>query len=62
MFFILNIRPNLKVLSKEAGHLTDVIVKTSSLAEKVSSKVRELDLAKVRNKIIDMICVLKFRK
>ncbi|XP_057291059.1 conserved oligomeric Golgi complex subunit 4-like [Hydractinia symbiolongicarpus] len=40
--------PNLKLLSKEAGHLTDVIVKTSSLAEKVSSKVRELDLAKSR--------------
>ena len=29
--------PNLDVLSKEASHLTDVISKTSSLAEKVSS-------------------------
>jgi len=37
----------LGILSKESAHLTDVIEKTSSLAEKVSSKVRELDLAKV---------------
>ena len=45
IFFVF--RPNLGVLSKEAVHLSDVIEKTSFLAEKVSSKVRELDLAKV---------------
>ena len=46
-FFYLFYRPNLSVLSKEATHLSNVIEKTSSLAEKVSSKVRELDIAKV---------------
>ncbi|XP_066927345.1 conserved oligomeric Golgi complex subunit 4-like [Clytia hemisphaerica] len=40
--------PNLSVLTKEASHLSDVIERTSSLAEKVSSKVRELDIAKGR--------------
>lgn len=40
-------RPNLGVLSKEATQLANVITSTSSLAEKISSKVRELDIAKV---------------
>ena len=47
-FCILNIfRPNLTILEKDASHLQEVITNTSVLAENVSSKVRQLDLAKV---------------
>lgn len=40
--------PNLDVLSENASHLEKVISDTNDLAEKVSSKVRILDLAKGR--------------
>ena len=40
-------RPNLEVLTENAKHLEKVISDTNELAEKVSSKVRILDLAKV---------------
>ena len=39
--------PNLEVLTENSKHLDRVISDTNELAEKVSSKVRILDLAKV---------------
>ena len=46
--------PNLEVLTENAKHLDKVISDTNELAEKVSSKVRILDLAKV--KIVSYFC------
>jgi len=40
--------PNLEMLTENAKHLDKVISDTNELAEKVSSKVRILDLAKSR--------------
>ena len=46
-FIWFNFRPNIEVLTENAKHLEHVISDTNQLAEKVSSKVRILDLAKV---------------
>eukprot|EP00795_Rhopilema_esculentum_P001200 gene1200-15566_t len=45
---IQNLVPNIEVLTENAKHLEHVISDTNQLAEKVSSKVRILDLAKSR--------------
>ena len=39
--------PNLQLVMRDAQHLHTMISNTSDLAEKVSSKVRLLDLVKV---------------
>ena len=41
-------RPNLQMLETDSKQLSNMVSFTSTLAENVSSKVRQLDLAKVR--------------
>ena len=41
-------RPNLQLVLRDADKLHQMIEHTAELADKVSSKVRKLDLAKVR--------------
>ena len=46
-FWLLFFSPNLQLVMRDAQHLHTMISNTSDLAEKVSSKVRLLDLVKV---------------
>ena len=45
--FQLMFRPNLQVVLRDADKLHQMIEHTAEIADKVSSKVRKLDLAKV---------------
>ena len=45
----LTIRPSLQLVENDSKQLAGMISFTSTLAENVSSKVRQLDLAKVAN-------------
>ena len=55
--------PNLQLVQNDANQLEGMISFTSTLAENVSSKVRQLDLAKVGVKIyisgIETLCTVK---
>lgn len=42
-------RPNLQILETDSKQLSSMVSFTSTLAENVSSKVRQLDVAKVSN-------------
>lgn len=42
-----SLRPNLQLIGEDASQLSGMITFTCSLAENVSRKVRQLDLAKV---------------
>lgn len=44
--------PNLHLVKSEAKELEEMVNFTSTLAEKVSSKVRQLDLARVSNVLL----------
>ena len=44
---IIERRPSLSAISKDGEHLAGMIGFTSTLAESISGKVRQLDLAKV---------------
>ena len=48
IFYVIG-RPNLNLIQNDAKQLTGMISFTSELADNVSSKVRQLDLAKVRS-------------
>ena len=50
--------PNLQLVMRDAQHLHSMISSTSDLAEKVSSKVRLLDLVKVGNRVTMIIIIL----
>ena len=47
--FYLTIRPSLQLVENDSKQLAGMISFTSTLAKNVSSKVRQLDLAKVAN-------------
>lgn len=47
--FCLPDRPNLQLIGGDASQLAGMITFTCSLAENVSRKVRQLDLAKVKS-------------
>jgi hypothetical protein len=49
-------RPKLGKLQSDAKDLFDLVGSTCSLAENISSKVRELDLAKVRTQVFLFVC------
>jgi hypothetical protein len=53
-------RPNLQILETDSKNLSNMVAFTSTLAENVSSKVRQLDLAKViyhRNSIYEIMLI-----
>ena len=50
--------PNLQLVMRDAQHLHTMISNTSDLAEKVSSKVRLLDLVKVGNFISSFLDIV----